>query len=92
MKRDDNRCLFSRLPGKSTPVYPAVGWIVDTSLRSRANIIYSPGSDKLTEVQLHMSTSFQPGSQIIRAFSDVGKPFAFSDLSVKAAKSEKPPI
>ena len=29
---------------------------------SRANNIYLPGSDKLTEVQLYMSTSCQPGS------------------------------
>ena len=54
---------------------------------SRANI-YSPGSDKLTEVQLYMSTSCQPGSRVIRAFSDVEMPFLFSDLAVKAAKSE----
>ena len=50
-----------------------------------------------------MSTSCQTGSQVIRAFSDVEKPFLFSDLSafdiekpcffpdlaVKAAKSVK---
>ena len=42
----------------------------------------------LTEVQLYMSTSFQPGSRVIRAFSDVEKPFLFFDLAVKAAKSE----
>ena len=41
-------------------------------------------SDKLAKVQLYMSTSCQPGSRIIRAFSDVEKPFLFSDLAVKA--------
>ena len=55
---------------------------------SCANNIYSPGSDKLTEVQLYMSNSCQPGSRVIRALSDVKKPFLFSDLVVKAAKSE----
>ena len=40
---------------------------------SRANNIYSPGSDQLTEVQLYLSTSCQPGSRVIRALSDVEK-------------------
>ena len=44
-------------------------------------------SDKLTEVQLHMSTSCQPGSRVIRAFSDVEKAY-FLILRVQAAKSE----
>ena len=35
-----------------------------------------------------MSTSCQPGIQVIRAFSDGEKPFLFSDFAVKAAKSE----
>ena len=47
---------------------------------SSANNIYSPGSDKLTEVQLYMPSSCQPGSQVFRAFSDVEKHFLFSDL------------
>ena len=42
----------------------------------------------LTEVQLYMSRLCQPGSQVIRAFSDVEMPCLFSDLVVKAAKSE----
>ena len=45
-------------------------------------------SDKLTEVQLYMSTLCQPGSRVIRAFPDVEKLFLFSDLAVKATKSE----
>ena len=55
---------------------------------SGAISIYTFGSDKLTEVQLYMSTSCQPGSRVNRAFSGVKKPFLFSDLAVKAAKSE----
>ena len=55
---------------------------------SGANNIYSPGNDKLTEMQLYISTSCQPGSWVIRAFSDVEKPFLFSDLAIKTAKSE----
>ena len=43
--------------------------------------MYSPGSDKLTEVQLYISTSCHPGSRVIRAFSDVEKLFLFSDLA-----------
>ena len=35
-----------------------------------------------------MSTSCQPGSRVIRAFSDGEKPLLFPDLAVKAAKSE----
>ena len=52
------------------------------------NNIYSPGSDKLTEEQLYLLTSCQPGSRVIRAFSGVKTPFLFSDLAVQAAKSE----
>ena len=48
---------------------------------SHANNINSPSSDKLTEVQLYISTSCQPGSWVIRDFSDVEKPFLFSDLA-----------
>ena len=55
---------------------------------SRANNIYSPGSDKLTEVQFYMSTSCQPGSWVISALSDVDRPLLFSDLAVTAAYSE----
>ena len=47
---------------------------------SRANNIYSLGSGKLTEVQWYMSTSCQPGSRVIGAFSDVEKPILFSDF------------
>ena len=60
---------------------------MDSSPGSRANNIYSPGRDKLTEGQLYMSVSCQPGSRVIRAFSDAGKPFLFSNLAVTAAKS-----
>ena len=35
-----------------------------------------------------MSISCQPGSQVIRAFSDIEKPFLFSDLAALIAKSE----
>ena len=41
----------------------------------RANNIYSSGNDKLAEEQLYMSTSFQQGSRVIRAFIDVEKSF-----------------
>ena len=52
---------------------------------SRANNIYSPGIDKLTEV----SALCQPESRVIRASSDAEKPFfLFSDFAVKAANSE----
>ena len=50
MNKANNRCLFTRLPGQLAPVHPAVGWIVGNSLGSRANNIYLPGSDKLSEV------------------------------------------
>ena len=43
---------------------------------------------KLTEMQLYMSTSCQPGSRVILAFTDVEKPFLFSDSVVKDVKSE----
>ena len=46
--------------------------------------MYSPGNDKLTEVLLYMSTSCQPGSRVIRAFSDVDKPFLLSTLAFEA--------
>ena len=42
---------------------------------SHANNFNLPGSDKLTEVQLYMSTSCQAGSRVIRDFSDVEKLF-----------------
>ena len=61
-------------------IYSAVGWIVCSSPGSRANNIYSSGSDNLTEVQLYMSASCQPGSRVIRVFSDVKKP---SNLKIK---------
>ena len=69
-------------------IYPAAVWKVGNSPGSRANNIYSPGSGKSTEVQLDMSTSCQQGSWAFQTFSDVEKPFLFSDLAVKAAKSE----
>ena len=65
------------------PVHPAVRWIVGNSPGSHANHIYSPGSDKLTEVHLYMSTSCKAGSRVIRAFADIEKHFFFC-LSVKA--------
>ena len=68
-----NRSLCTRLPGKKAPVYqvnPTVGWIVGNSPGSRANNLYSPGSDKFTEVQLYMSTACQPGSRVIRGVTD----------------------
>ena len=52
------------------------------------NNIYSHGSDKLNDVQLYMSTSCQPSSRVIRAFSDIEKPFLFSDLAALTPKSE----
>ena len=54
---------------------------------SRANNICSPGSDKLTDVIVHVNfmSTRQPSKP---GFSDVEKPFLFSDLAVKAAKSE----
>ena len=64
---------------------------MDNSPGGCANNIYSPGSDKLTEVQLYLSTSCQPGSRVIRGsprISDVDKPFSFSDLAALTAKSE----
>ena len=70
---------------------------IATRTASRANNRYSPGSDKLTEVQLYinqlitaaqlyMSTSCQLGSRVIRAVPDVEK--AFFNFAIKAAKSE----
>ena len=56
--------------------YPAVGLIVGNSPGGRVNNIYSPGSDKLTEVQLYNHVNFvstrQPGNP---ALPDVEKPF-----------------
>ena len=68
-------------------IYRAAGCIVGNSPGSRENKIYSPGNDKLTEVQLYMSTSGQQGCREIRTFSDVEKPFSFSDLAISAVKS-----
>ena len=75
MNKVYNRCLFAWLPGKSAPVQPAVEWIVGNSPGSFPNNIHTLSSDKVTEVQFYMSTSCQPGSRVIRAFSDVEKPF-----------------
>ena len=72
---------------------------MDSSPAAVQKKIYSPCSYKLTEVQLYMSTLYQTGSRVIRALSDVEKPFfifgfggekplLFSGLAVKAAKSE----
>ena len=47
MNKAYNMCLITRLPGKYAPVDPAVGLVVGNSPGSRANNIYSPGSDKL---------------------------------------------
>ena len=85
MNKAYNRCLFTRLPGKKAPVHPVVGCIVHNSPGSHANNIYSPASDKLTKEQLYMSVSCYPGCRVIRAFSDVEKPYLFSDWAVKAA-------
>ena len=52
MDKAYNSCLFTRLPA---PVHPAVEWIVGNSPGSCANNIYSPDSDKLTEVKLYMA-------------------------------------
>ena len=80
--------IYTRLPGKEAPIHPAVESIVSISTGSRVNNIYSPGSDKLIEVQFYMPISCQPGTRVIPAFSDVKKSSFFSDLAVKAAKSE----
>ena len=56
---------------------------MDSSPGSYANNIYSSGGDKLTEEQLYMSTSCQPGSRVIGDFSDVEKPFPFSVWRLK---------
>ena len=55
---------------------------MDNSPDSRENNIYSPGSDKLTEVQVYIATK----KPVSRAVSDVEMPF-FLILAVKAAKS-----
>ena len=86
---DNNRCLFNRLPGKWAPAQSAVWWIVGNSPGSRANNIYSPGNDKLTEVQLYKSTSCQPGSRVIWAFSDAENPFLFYFLKPRNQKLKK---
>ena len=77
MSKANDRYLFTQLPGKKAPVHPAVGWIVDNSPVRRANNIYSPGSDKLTEVQLYISTLCQTDSRVTRVFSDVEKSFLY---------------
>ena len=89
MNKAYTRCLFTRLPGILVPVHPAVGWIVGYLPGSHANNIYSPGSDKLTDVQLYMSISCQLGSRVIRAFSNVEKPFFLSKWESKQIKSLK---
>ena len=48
---------------------------------SRANNIYSSGCDKLTEVQLYISASCQPGSQFKSLFHFL--------ISVKATTQKK---
>ena len=37
---------------------------------------------------IHPAMMNETGSRVIQAFSDVDKPFLFSDLVIKAAKSE----
>ena len=71
------RCIDISMNRPSPTVHLAVGWIMDSLPFSHANNIYSPGSDKLTEVQLYMSTSCQPGSWVIQAFSDIEKHFFY---------------
>ena len=44
----------------------------------------------MTEVQLYKSASCQPGSGLIRAFSDVEKPILFFDLAVSSLTSKNP--
>ena len=67
--------------GLKAAVYPAIGWIVGNSPSGSANNIYSLGSEMFTEVQFYMSSSSQPGSRVIRTFSDVKKPFYFFDFA-----------
>ena len=59
MNKAYNSFLITRLPGKYAHALPGVGWIVGNSPRSRANNIYSPGSDKFPEVdctcELHVN-------------------------------------
>ena len=88
MNKAHNRCLFTRLLGKYAPVKPAGGWIVGKSPGSRANNIYSPGSGKLTEKQLHVNFMLirQPGNPNLSL--TLKNLFLLSDLAVKAAKSE----
>ena len=63
---------------------------MDNAPGSRANNMHSPGSNKLPEVHLHISTPCLPRSRVIQAFSEIEKHFfLFSDLAVNAAKSEK---
>ena len=56
-----NRSLLTLLHGKLAPVHLGVVWTVGNSPDSRANKIYSPTSDKLTEVQLYFMSTRQPG-------------------------------
>ena len=65
MNRACNRCLFTWLACKLAHVHPAVGWIVGNLAGSRANNIYS---------RLTYNCTCQPGSRVIRAFSDLEKP------------------
>ena len=51
--------------------------MVGDSPGSLENNVYSPGCDKVTKVQLYMSTSCQPSNRVIRAFSNNKKPFYF---------------
>ena len=73
----DRPRLLTRRSGKQAHVYSAA-----------VQITFIHPAEMLTEVQLSMSTSCEPGSRAIHAISDVDKPFLFSDLAPKSAKSE----
>ena len=77
MNKAYNKCLFTRLPGT-----PGIRGDSRQFTRNHASNSSSPGSDKMTEVQLYMSTLCHLGCRVIRAFSDVEMPFLFSNLAV----------
>ena len=65
----------------------AVGWI--GAIHPVAMQITFIHQAVMTEVQLYKSASCQPGSGLIRAFSNVEKPFLLSDLAVYSLTSER---
>ena len=82
MNKAYNRCLFTQSQGELASVHPADGRILGNLPGSHANNIYLLGSDKLNEVQLYMSTRQPQPSLTLKSL------FMWSDLAVKAAKSE----